>query len=518
MKGFSNKTAKFLSLALVGALTATAAGCGGNADGAKAGEAVSYVGIDVNPSVSLLLDKNDTVVSVVADNEDAQVLLYGETLVGLSAGDAAKKIAELSVELGYLNEENRGINVTVEGKADSETLTGEIRGALAASAEGVSLQITTDGVFSVNRRLAALKDDAAYRANQAIQSLTSGEYKLILEAQAADVSLSLEEAAELSQAELLEIVVSAAEAAEPYATAAYTAAKTAAYTIYRESRDCLLESMWSLPYTAAPLGFADLETIADLATGKRINYSLIYNAYANSSRALALGLETADAAAKAAEETPVSETTVQALADLLFKTEAEKTAFKEEIKDENGSVTVASLDKYFNRYFKNMTEDERAAAEATLKSVMSAVQAEADKIDASIAEEYKAALKKLASDMTDALSSSIPESVRNAATVYLKAFTDCAEALSKAAEGKEPAAAAHAALETLESFEADALKNLKNDLTEEELEKVTEKISAVEAQLKAFEDSFNERLSAAEAQAKAYLEQAKAARRASKNA
>ncbi|MFQ7078170.1 MAG: hypothetical protein ACLRSW_09680 [Christensenellaceae bacterium] len=42
------------------------------------GKAVSYVGIDVNPSVSLVLDKNDKVLSVLADNEDAQVFSRGK--------------------------------------------------------------------------------------------------------------------------------------------------------------------------------------------------------------------------------------------------------------------------------------------------------------------------------------------------------------------------------------------------------------------------------------------------------
>ncbi|MBQ7879571.1 MAG: hypothetical protein IJ317_02870, partial [Clostridia bacterium] len=61
------------------------AACGGETDEAKG---VSYVGIDVNPSISLVLDEKNVVLSVTADNEDAQVLLYGEQLVGLSVEKA----------------------------------------------------------------------------------------------------------------------------------------------------------------------------------------------------------------------------------------------------------------------------------------------------------------------------------------------------------------------------------------------------------------------------------------------
>ena len=90
-----NKFSKILAASLSGAMVVSLAAACGNG-GKDEGKAVSYVGIDVNPSVSLVLDKNDNVLSVLADNEDAQVLLYGETLVGMSADEAAKKIAALN--------------------------------------------------------------------------------------------------------------------------------------------------------------------------------------------------------------------------------------------------------------------------------------------------------------------------------------------------------------------------------------------------------------------------------------
>ena len=130
-----NKLSKILAASLSGAMVVSLAAACGNG-GKDEGKAVSYVGIDVNPSVSLVLDKNDKVLSVLADNEDAQVLLYGENLVGMSADEAAKKIAELSVELGYLNENNRGVNITVEGKADAEKLSSAVEGSFEAAAEG----------------------------------------------------------------------------------------------------------------------------------------------------------------------------------------------------------------------------------------------------------------------------------------------------------------------------------------------------------------------------------------------
>ena len=93
---------RMIALALGGVLTA---GLGAGLVACKPTEeakAESLVSIDVNPSVSLLLDGENKVLSVIAENEDAQVLLYNENFVGLTAEQAAQKIADLagSEEIG----------------------------------------------------------------------------------------------------------------------------------------------------------------------------------------------------------------------------------------------------------------------------------------------------------------------------------------------------------------------------------------------------------------------------------
>ena len=113
MKKLIKLTAAFLALAMVATFGVACAPKGEE-------KAVSYVAVDVNPSISLALDKKNRVVSVYAANEDAQVLLYGEELEGLSAEDALEKIAELSFELGYLDETNFGVNVTAAGRRETD--------------------------------------------------------------------------------------------------------------------------------------------------------------------------------------------------------------------------------------------------------------------------------------------------------------------------------------------------------------------------------------------------------------
>ena len=262
-----NKLSKILAASLSGAMVVSLAAACGNG-GKDEGKAVSYVGIDVNPSVSLVLDKNDKVLSVLADNEDAQVLLYGENLVGMSADEAAKKIAELSVELGYLNENNRGVNITVEGKADAEKLSSAVEGSFEAAAEGLDLRFTSEGTFSLNRELNAVK--AEYSSDAAIQGLTVGKFKLIAEAQSVEGTLTFTAAADMDVSELLNLISQKAETIEPYATAAYTAAKNIAYRAYYNTKSAVLDSLWAAPYTK--------DALASLVPGYERKYDVNYGA------------------------------------------------------------------------------------------------------------------------------------------------------------------------------------------------------------------------------------------------
>ena len=78
---------------------------GGNNDEGKneitQSKAQSFVSLDINPEITLTLDENGAVLTVVGENEDANVLLYGEeTLVGMNIEAAVEKITALATELG----------------------------------------------------------------------------------------------------------------------------------------------------------------------------------------------------------------------------------------------------------------------------------------------------------------------------------------------------------------------------------------------------------------------------------
>ena len=487
-------TAACIALAMFGAIGAACSKSGGE-------KAVSYMAVDVNPSVSLALDKKDKVVSVYAGNEDAQVLLYGENLVGLKASAALDKIAELSVELGYLNENNYGVNITVEGKADTEEMTAAAKASFEAKAGDLTLSFSTEGTFSLQRRLNAVKEE--YPSDQAIQNLGVAKFRLITEAQAVDKTLTVTAAAEMDTDELIALIGKAAENIAPYATEAYNLAVAAAERAYNDAKGSLIDKIWLVPYT---------KDLANVLTGNRkygVNNGMIYNMYTDSSRALAAGLAAAEEAALIAEKLSVPASVTDAVAAALNMTAEEKSAFIEEV-TVDGEITLASLENYLDRYFKNMTQEQREAAKQEINEVMRSVQAFADEVDAEIADEYKAAIEKLCEDLT----SLIPSEIVNIASDYLNEFKELVEDMREAMVGKEPMPAAYAAKQALDDRAEKIMKTMRSELTKDDLSEVEASIEKLNDSLSKLEKTFTDAVTKAENEAKEYLSSLKAYRTA----
>ena len=494
MKKLIKLTAAFLMLVMVATLGVACAPKGEE-------KAVSYVAVDVNPSISLALDGKNRVVSVYAGNEDAQILLYGENLKGLSAEEALERIAELSVELGYLNEANFGVNVTAAGRTDIEALTAKAEAAFEAKAGDLALIFGSEGTFSMQRKLNAVKEE--YSSNAAVQGMDIVKFRLVLEAQRVDGTLTVTAAAEMDADELIALIGEAAAQIEPYATEAYRVATAAAERIYADAKGQLLDTIWTVPYT---------KDLANILTGRKydVNYGLIYNLYTASGRTLSAGIDAAEAVARVMRETAVPATVTDAVAVSLGLDVDEKAAFLQAV-TVDGRVTLASLEDWLDSYFKNMTAEEREAIRAEIEEIMTEVQSFASELDASIAEECKTALNKLCTDLTGL----IPDEILNIQNTYFTEFKTLVKTISDAVEGKEPMPAAKAALAALGERADAVLETMKEDLTKEDLEYVNEKIADVSDRLTAAEEAFEKARADAEQAARETLEALKAARRES---
>ena len=486
------KTLKTVSIALAGVMTAGLfAACGET--GEKEKTAASYVSVDVNPSVSFVLDKEDKVLSVIAENEDAQVLVYEENFEGLTVEAAVEKLAALAVELGYLHEENRGVNVTTEGSVNAEEVKASLQTAFTTAVQEAGgdyqVTLTSDGLFSVQRELDEI--NAAYELN-----LSVSEYELILQAQAADKTLTVEEAAKLKTDELLAIVYEGVEEYVPYATEAYTKIKNEAFSVYYKAKEELLNTCWSLPYL-------------NVFKYPSMN-GLIYGTYSAASVTLETGIHAAELAAKVAEATSIPKSVTDGIATSLGITEeTAKAEFDAAIQNEEGKVTLASLEAYLNTYFKNMTAEEREAAKTAFNEVMAAAKTAAADVYAAVSEEYKTAIE----EMITAMENAIPYQLKTLAKGVLAEFTATVEEMRTAMKGKEPLAAAYAALEELEEAKTELLDKMKKELEEgDDLEKVEQKIADAEELFAGFEKTMNDKITQAETEAKNYLAELKAQR------
>lgn len=98
---------------------------------------------DVNPSVELIVDGNDKVVSVTALNDDGSILIAGEAIVGKTAEEAAELLVTLSVETGYLSEGNENtVKISVSGSDEYAKYLDE---QVKASIESVMTELDIDG-------------------------------------------------------------------------------------------------------------------------------------------------------------------------------------------------------------------------------------------------------------------------------------------------------------------------------------------------------------------------------------
>lgn len=76
----------------------------------------TYIGIDINPSLELGLNKYSKVISVNSLNNDGENIIENRKLKGLSINNAINEIIDVSKELNYINNENHSVFLTIETK------------------------------------------------------------------------------------------------------------------------------------------------------------------------------------------------------------------------------------------------------------------------------------------------------------------------------------------------------------------------------------------------------------------
>lgn len=196
-----NGMKKWLALSMVSVMGVSMVACNGNTGSEAKADGYAYMAIDINPTVEFVL-KAGEVVSVDAVNDDAEVLVSEEDFVGMTAEEASETVVELAEELGYLNEENTGVKITVE--ADDETYAEGLEEKARKGAKRGSdiAKVNSEPRTADSRKEKKLKSENA----KLYEGLTHGKVRLIKAIMRYDETMTFEIGATMSVDELADML------------------------------------------------------------------------------------------------------------------------------------------------------------------------------------------------------------------------------------------------------------------------------------------------------------------------
>ena len=128
------------ALVLVGGIVLSTAMFNLNAPSQKKAKAI--VNVDVNPSVELVVDDRDRVVSVKGLNDEGSMIIYGEALVGKDVNNAISTIIKVETETGYLvaNADVSQNTIKVSVSADDEKYKDALESKIEVSIDDTCLK------------------------------------------------------------------------------------------------------------------------------------------------------------------------------------------------------------------------------------------------------------------------------------------------------------------------------------------------------------------------------------------
>ncbi len=183
------------------ALVTIIIGCTGSVSAATD----TYVTLDINPSVELIVNRREKVVYANALNEDGEVLLAELDLIGMDLDAAIELIIQTSIELGFIDVESEEVIVSITALAKDPLLGEKIRNKVK---EHVNHAFENRGIIGRGQDKAFVPDFVAEAESYGV---TPGFLFLVKAAMFADDELTLEVALEMEVSELQAIIKSTRE-------------------------------------------------------------------------------------------------------------------------------------------------------------------------------------------------------------------------------------------------------------------------------------------------------------------
>lgn len=361
-------------------------------------KATSFVCMDINPSIEMVLDQNDMVLSVASANEDGLIMLWNEDgIVGANLQVAVKKITQLALDYGYLNENNAVINVSVStiaqivadededddknddaGEVANDTITEDITEELSPEqlakdtiVENVKLAIDStikqaecgfdividngsDIVLSCE--LDELKNTYPYY--MLLEDMDVETYRLIKRAMAYDNRLSLEKAIALDKDQLLSMVNDAQANSTNKLGKAFEKAQADAQFEYENEKQALMDELYILYFIKNLNSAQNFGEAFDLVAkiGYATQYSMLHSVQISLTRYATYLRDFIS--------NPIyQEDDVQTIFDALSSRMAnlDYNAFKEKVCDSDGCVTLENINAYLNGLYRKCSPTEREA-------------------------------------------------------------------------------------------------------------------------------------------------------------
>lgn len=381
----------------------------------------TFVSLDINPSIEMTVDSDNKVVSVYGANDDGKVLLYEETgIVGEDLEVAIEKIISLAVQMGYLDEENHVVSTNVVSTNNDivSELNAKVNAKITGTASGLGLNVTTDaeGAFTTLCEMEELK--AKFPNNQAIQNMTISKFKLAMSA-TENGAIDIETAIAMNDAALIESVKSAHAEIENYATEEYKRAEEEANIVYQKAvefaKDMVYVEFFSEKFISNPF-----------ANASSVYFGSLYCLYTLPAKGFELMAKASQCVKDYKDET-LSEDAVQRVMNALGMEESEI----DSLKNEEGNITINSVEKYVNVYFKNSSVGvELEEIKTEVKQVLSDVKGEVKEAVSVFQEKYKEEVEAVIEiaesyvTMVEGFIATLPESIKTEVNRYVTDFND----------------------------------------------------------------------------------------------
>lgn len=458
-------------------------------------EKVSYVNVNINPDLELIVDSDNKVVKVIGSNQDARVLLYGEAnLEGLDIEVAIDKIVDLSVEMGYLTEENHTVStqVTSHKNSVSSDLLNKINTQISVSAGELDFEVktTADHAFSLVREYQGFIEEHPTLENK----LTIDEFNLALRASQTG-EVTIDAAVTMDTQELITLINENTDKAINYTTEAFEQIRATQEAIYEKAETAVENLEFTKFYTGRILSHPTTAYHGSLYQIYNLSYHTV-NALIHTVEAVqSIGYYELD-------EAKVSE--------ILTELDIQNVTV-EDLKGIDGKITIASVEEYLNKLFKNNEEYQVKKAQMVTKmnQVVASVKLELGKV----AEKYSEEIQTIVTECESIIASIktiMPASLHAVIDAHLDAFVEIKTLVTtKVADHNLTLQDLEEIKETLKVKVQEVKVEIESDLTDEEKAELAQKIEKAKEALAVIKAKCDLEINKAEQSAKAYIAELK---------